>query len=117
VVRKPHRVRAAAAAPATRTLVVVGGVIQLQRCDLYAHWTGMLDAHHVIPHSWWVTAAKEVDTPMKNLCPNCHYNTHVCIDGLIKGQDISLLPLRCQALARAAIDGAAQFGLTPALTL
>jgi len=107
----------AAMATTPRTLVVVAGVIQLQQCDMYAHTCGMIDAHHVIPHSWWIAAGKEVDTPLRNLCPNCHYSTHVCIDGLIKGQDIHLLPPRCQALAKAAMDGAAQYGLTPALTL
>jgi hypothetical protein len=77
----------------------------------------MLDAHHVIPHSWWLQANQPVDTPLRNLCPTCHYNVHVAIDGLIKGQDIHLLPALAQELARAAIAGAAQHGLTPALTL
>jgi hypothetical protein len=108
------------AAPMTltqRSVTVTAGQVQLQACDLYRHSAGMLDAHHVIPHSWWLAASKPVDTPLRNLCPTCHYNIHVAIDGLIKGQDISLLPARCQQLARAALDGAKVNGLTPALTL
>jgi hypothetical protein len=100
-----------------RTVQVTDNVVVLQPCQLYRHKAGMIDAHHVIPHSWWLAAGKEVDTPMYNLCPTCHYNTHVAIDGLIKEQDVHLLPSRCVSLARRALAGAAQYGLTPALTL
>lgn len=48
---------------------------------------------------------------------NCHYNTHVAIDSLLKGLDVSLLPPRCVRMAEAGIDGAKAAGLTPAPTL
>jgi hypothetical protein len=110
-------VKAATMALTARQLVVVGNVVQLQRCDLYAHWSGMLDAHHVIPHSWWLAADKPVETPLRDLCPNCHYDTHVAIDSLLAGRDVHLLPPRCVALAKAAIAGAESNGLTPRPTL
>jgi len=100
-----------------QTVSVEGGIIRPQACQLYKHYTFMIDKHHVIPHSWWLAAGKEVNTPMYNLCPNCHYEVHVAIDGLIKGQNIRQLSPRCQSLARRALAGAEQFSLTPALTL
>lgn len=99
------------------TLVVVDGQIQLQDCTLYAHHTAVLHSHHVVPESWWLKAGKPVGSPLKMLCPNCHYSTHTAIDGLLRGRDVSLLPLRCVALARAGIAGGQEAGLTPAVTL
>jgi hypothetical protein len=98
-------------------LVIINNQVQMQPCSLYKHSAAMLDAHHVIPESWWLKAGRPVASPLKELCPNCHYNTHVAIDGLIRGRDVSLLPPRCVALARDGIAGAQQNGLTPALTL
>lgn len=99
------------------TLVVTDGAVQLQACTLYAHACAVLNDHHVVPKSWWLNAGKAVASPMRLLCPNCHYDTHAAIDGLIKGQNVSSLPPRCVKLARTALTLAAESGLTPALTL
>ena len=98
-------------------LVITNGQIQLQKCTLYAHVCGMVDSHHVIPESWWVKAGLPVSSPLEILCPNCHYNTHVAIDGILAGHDVSLLPKRCVQMAQAGIDGAKAAGLTPERTL
>lgn len=98
-------------------IVVVNGVIEMQQCSLYAHTCAILNSHHVCPESWWIAANKPVGSPLKELCPNCHYNTHAAIDGIIKGEDVSHLPPRTVALARQAFTIAAANGLTPALTL
>jgi hypothetical protein len=107
--------------PVTGTLsglVVTGGVIQLRVCALYgSHRQPVLDAHHVCPESWWRAAGKPAASPLLDLCPNCHYSVHAAIDGLIKGQDISLIAPRCRVTAACALDLAAQAGLVPALTL
>lgn len=100
-----------------RSLVITNNQVQLQACQLYAHFVGMVDSHHVVPESWWIKAGKPVASPMKQLCPNCHYNTHVAIDGLLRKLDVSLLPLRCVKLADQGIAGAELAGLTPAPTL
>lgn len=99
------------------TLSVVGGQVQLQDCSLYVHKVAVLNNHHICPESWWQKAGKPVNTPMIMLCSNCHSNTHACIDGMILGRDISLLPPRCQKLAQQALSIAASNGLTPSLTL
>lgn len=101
-----------------RTLVVTGNVLQQQHCALYDdHLSAVIHAHHVCPESWWLKAGVPVGSPLLDVCPTCHYNMHAAIDGIIKGQDISLLPVLCVAQARAAFPIAAANGLTPALTL
>ena len=99
------------------TLVVVGNVIQLQPCSLYAHHVPILNSHHICPASWWQAAGKPIASPMAALCSNCHAATHTAIDGTIEGRDLGLLPPRCIALARQAFTIASANGLTPALTL
>lgn len=99
------------------TLVVTNNQIQQRTCTLYNHKHAMLEAHHVCPESWWRAANKPVASPLMNLCPNCHYSIHVVIDGMIKQQDVSLLPARCIKLAKQAFAIAQANGLTPALTL
>lgn len=94
-----------------------GGVLQLQLCGLYVHRVPILNAHHVCPESWFLAAGKPVGTPLKKLCPDCHTATHVAIDGILRGWDVSVLPPRCVALARQAFDLADLNGLTPAPTL
>lgn len=98
-------------------LNVVAGSIQLQDCTLYAHRCAIVENHHVVPKSWWVAAGLPITSPMKVLCPNCHYNTHAAIDALLRGLDVSALPPRCVNLARTAMLLAIQNGLTPAPTL
>jgi hypothetical protein len=98
-------------------LVITNGTVTLQACSLYRHRVPVLNAHHVIPESWWLAAGRPVASPLRELCPDCHEAVHVAIDGLLRGLDCSLLPPRCIALAQAALDGAAAAGLTPALTL
>lgn len=98
-------------------LVVLNNALQLQRCSLYAHYCAVVEDHHVVPESWWRAANKPVDSPMRVLCPNCHYNTHAAIDGYLKGQNVAALPARCLALARSGIALGREAGLTPALTL
>ncbi|WP_405888909.1 hypothetical protein OG762_37170 [Streptomyces sp. NBC_01136] len=98
-----------------RGLVVVANQVQPQQCSLYrSHSCAVLDDHHICPASWWVG---KPDTPMRLLCPNCHYGTHAAIDGLLAGRDVSALPPRVVALARQGLDIAARHGLTPAPTL
>ena len=99
-------------------IVVVNNTIQLQPCSLYlTHFTAILNDHHVCPESWWIAAGKPVQSPLKELCPTCHYDVHAAIDGIIKGQDISHIPYRQRMLAQEAFPIAAANGLTPALTL
>jgi hypothetical protein len=98
-------------------LVIGGNQIILQGCTLYTHWVPVLNAHHVVPESWWVKAGQPVASPLRELCPNCHTATHAAIDGLLRGLDVSLMPPRCVALAKEGIAGALAAGLTPAPTL
>jgi hypothetical protein len=98
-------------------LVTWSGMIQLQTCTLYAHKVPVLQSHHVIPKSWWVKAGIPVNTPMRDLCPNCHTAVHAAIDGLLRELDTSALPRRAVMLAKAALTGAKGSGLTPAPTL
>ena len=99
-------------------IVVVNNTIQLQQCSLYkTHYVAILNSHHVCPESWWIAAGKPVASPLVEICPNCHYDIHAGIDGIIKGQDISHLPFRARGLAEQAFPIAEANGLTPALTL
>jgi hypothetical protein len=98
-------------------LTVTGGVVQLQRCALYAHRVPILNEHHVCPESWFKRAGKPVGTPLLALCPDCHSATHTAIDGLLKGWDVSALPPRCVALARQAFVLAELNFLAPSPTL
>ena len=99
------------------TLVVIDNVITLQRCALYAHSCAIINAHHICPKSWFETAGQTVRTPMIDICPNCHADTHAAIDARIRGRDVSALPPRCQRLANQAFEIALVYGLTPGLTL
>ncbi len=99
------------------TLHLDGKEILLQQCGLYLHYSAVLNSHHVCPESWWQAAGKPVASPLLELCPTCHMNTHAAIDGLIRGLDVSRLPRRCVKLARLALALAAEAGLTPAPTL
>lgn len=99
------------------TLVYVGNVVQMMPCSLYKHSHPLIEAHHVCPESWWIAAGKPVSSPMRALCPNCHYSTHVVIDCIVRGKDYSLMPARCIALAQEAFPIAQANGLTPAPTL
>jgi hypothetical protein len=98
-------------------LVITGNVLEMQPCGLYAHTSAVLHSHHVIPESWWIAAGRPVGSPLVEICPTCHYNTHAAIDGTLRHLDISHLPLRCVKLAADGIAGALAAGLTPALTL
>lgn len=99
-------------------LVITDNAVTLQPCALYkGHRCAVVNAHHICPKSWFEAAGVLVDTPMINLCPTCHMNTHAAIDGWIKGQDISMIPPRCQSLAKTAFMIAQQKHLTPGLTL
>lgn len=91
--------------------------IELQQCSLYAHKHPLAEQHHVCPESWWVAAGKPVQSPLRLLCPDCHYGCHVAIDGLLQNRDLSLLKSRWVALARQAFVIAEANGLTPARTL
>lgn len=101
-----------------RTLVITNGIVELQQCSLYlTHHHPMTEAHHVVPESWWLKAGRPVASPMRQLCPNCHYGIHVCLDGLIRKLDVSLMPPRWVTLAQEGIAGALAAGLVPAPTL
>ena len=100
---------------APQELVVVNGRVLLGACTLYkSHACAVLNNHHICPASWW---PGKPDTPMRMLCPNCHYSTHAALDGILAGRDVSALPPRCVALARQGLAIAATHGLTPAPTL
>lgn len=98
-------------------MVIAGGIVQLQRCTLYRHAVPVLNAHHVVPESWWRAAGRPVESPLRDLCPDCHAATHAAIDGLLRDLDVSLLPRRAVGLAHLALTGAESAGLTPAPTL
>lgn len=99
-------------------LVITEGTINLQQCRLYqGHTCAVINNHHVCPKSWFEAAGVLVETPMINLCPNCHANVHAAIDGRIKGQNVEHISLRCRNLAAQAFVVALRFGLTPGLTL
>lgn len=97
--------------------LTVDGKVLMQRCTLYAHYCAVLNLHHICPASWWEAAGKPVDTPLIELCPDCHMNSHAAIDGIIRSSDISALPPRCVALAKQAFVIATANGLTPKPTL
>lgn len=100
------------------TIVVVNHVITLQECSLYrGHVCALVNAHHICPKSWFLTAGVEINTPMIDLCPTCHANVHAAIDGTIKGQDVSRIPPRARRLADRAFAIADSQHLTPGLTL
>lgn len=81
------------------------------------HRCAVIEAHHVIPKSWFEHAGVPVNTPMVNICPTCHMDIHTGIDLLIAGLPIKFLPHACQKVAAAAIALAKEKGLTPAPTL
>jgi hypothetical protein len=81
------------------------------------HHVPVLNAHHICPESWWKAAGQPVDTPFKNLCPNCHSATHAAIDGILRKLDTSALPPRAVMLAEQAFAIAREHGLTPKPTL
>lgn len=93
--------------------------VELQTCSQYrTHHTAVLERHHVVPDSWWVAAGKDpAQSPIADLCPDCHSATHVAIDSLLAKRDVSLLPPRCVRLAWRALELAQYAGLTPAPTL
>lgn len=106
--------------PNPRTLLVVDGTVRMRQCALYrgrGHRCAVLERHHVCPESWFKHAGLPVQTPMVPLCPNCHASTHVGIDGLLAGRDVSGLPRRCVDLAEQGLAIAQQQGLKPAPTL
>lgn len=101
-----------------RELAVVDGRVLLRFCSLYkSHSCAVIEQHHIAPKSWWLAAGKPIDTPLAAICPNCHYDVHSALDGLIAGRDVTALPPRCVALARQGLAIAAAHGLTPARTL
>lgn len=101
-----------------QSLVVVGGVLRLQKCTLYkGHQCAVIQAHHICPKSWFEAAKIPVDTPMIILCPVCHMNVHAGIDGTLKGEDISAIGRYPRRLVAQAFQIAQDKGLTPAPTL
>lgn len=89
----------------------------MSRCTLYHHRCAVIEKHHVVPKSWFEHAGKPVDTPMADICPNCHMDIHTGIDLLIAGLPVSFLPRRARKLAETALALAKEKGLTPAPTL
>lgn len=87
------------------------------RCSIYSHRCAVIEKHHVIPKSWFEHAGRPVDTPMVDICPNCHMDIHTGIDCLIAGLPITFLPRRARRLAAAALALAKEKGLTPSRTL
>lgn len=99
-------------------LVIVEDKIILQSCALYKdHLCAVTNAHHICPKSWFEQAGVLIITPMIQLCPTCHMNVHAAIDGMIKGQNVSLIPPRARSLAAQAFFLARANNLTPGLTL
>jgi hypothetical protein len=97
--------------------IVINNKVQLQTCSLYTHTHPMLEFHHVCPESWWAAAGKTPADIYLLVCPSCHYGIHVAIDGILIGQDISLLPKRWVKQAERAYNIASQNGLIPRRTL
>lgn len=58
----------------------------MAECSMYKHNVPSLiiEKHHVVPLSWWIAAGKPVDTPIAQLCPTCHMNTHYALDVYVK---------------------------------
>jgi hypothetical protein len=101
-----------------RNLVITENRIIPQECALYKrHACAVLNDHHICPKSWFLAAGVPVDTPMIRICPTCHGNIHAAIDGMILGENVSLIPRRCQSLAQRALMLADLHHLTPELTL
>lgn len=101
-------------------IIIDGGQIALQQCALYrTHRSAILNGHHVVPESWWHAAGREVDSPLRQVCPTCHMNIHAAIDALIHDppRGVGLLPPRCVALAITGIQMGRAAGLVPAPTL
>jgi hypothetical protein len=101
-------------------ILIDGGQVTLQTCTLYkSHRCAILNGHHVVPESWWLAAGRQVDTPLRSICPTCHFNTHAAIDALIHDppRGTELLPPRTVALAHLGVQLALAAGLTPAPTL
>lgn len=99
-------------------LVIVDGRLLQQPCTLYkGHACAVIEQHHIAPKSWWITAGKPINTPLKAICPTCHLDVHAAIDGLLAGRDVSAIPPRCVALAKQGLEIAQANGLTPAPTL
>jgi len=98
-------------------IIITSGAIRMQACGLYAHTCAILQAHHVVPESWWRAASLPVASPMRSMCPSCHMNVHAAIDGILRGLNVTLLPRRAVTMARNGIDLGKLAGLTPALTL
>jgi hypothetical protein len=95
-----------------RQLVIDNGQVVPQPCALYKmHSCAMVENHHICPKSWFIAAGKPIDTPMIQICPTCHSNTHAAIDALLKGRGIDRLPRRTRELARQALALAAEKGL------
>lgn len=99
-------------------LVITDDRVMLQKCAMYKdHLCAVTNAHHICPKSWFEQAKVPVITPMIQLCPTCHMNVHAAIDGMIKGQNVSLIPPRARSLAAQAFTLATLNHLTPGLTL
>lgn len=91
---------------------------RLLNCSIYTrHHCSVLQRHHVVPKSWFEHAGQKVDTPLVDLCPNCHTDVHSAIDRMLAGRPVAFLPRRCRRLATAALALAQEKGLTPAPTL
>lgn len=107
------------AADEPEKIIVQNNRVILSQCQLYTtHFCAIVNVHHVCPESWWRAAGKDPSqSSFLTLCPNCHYNVHAAIDGIILKRITTKIPLKCRNLAKAAFDGAMTNGLTPALTL
>jgi hypothetical protein len=102
----------------TESLVVTRNTLALQRCALYkGHRCAVVQAHHICPKSWFITAGQPIDTPMITLCPSCHMNIHAALNGIIAGWDVRAVPLRCRTIAQQGLRIAREKGLAPAPTL
>lgn len=86
----------------------------MKQCSMCPVFHPVIETHHVVPKAWW---PGKPSTPMRELCPNCHYGTHAAIDWLIQGRDILTLPSQYVDLARQGLELAKAAGLTPARTL
>jgi len=86
----------------------------MKQCTMCPLFHPVVEAHHVVPKAWW---PGKPATPMRDLCPSCHYGTHAAMDAMIANRDLAGLASQYIELARQGLDLAKAAGLTPARTL
>lgn len=74
----------------------------------------VIETHHVVPKAWW---PDKPNSPLRPLCPSCHYGTHAAMDRILTGMSLEGFASQWIELAHQGIELAKAAGLTPARTL